>query len=86
MQDAQVGYRHERNAKELALGLVANLETATAKNTDRAAIFVAEVPYGLKRFRWAEGGLLIERNWCVYRQLKRGRSGDEVRPGWHVNE
>jgi hypothetical protein len=22
---------------------------------------------------------------CVYRQLKRGRSGDEVRPGWRVN-
>jgi hypothetical protein len=22
---------------------------------------------------------------CVYRQLKRGRSGDEVRPGWCVN-
>jgi hypothetical protein len=21
----------------------------------------------------------------VYRQLKRGRSGDEVRPGWRVN-
>ena len=23
--------------------------------------------------------------YCVYRQLKRGRSGDEVRPGWRVN-
>jgi hypothetical protein len=22
---------------------------------------------------------------CVYRQLNRGRSGDEVRPGWRVN-
>jgi antirestriction protein ArdC len=22
---------------------------------------------------------------CVYRQLKRGRNGDEVRPGWRVN-
>jgi len=22
---------------------------------------------------------------CVYRQLKLGRSGDEVRPGWRVN-
>ncbi len=22
---------------------------------------------------------------CVYRHLKRGRSGDEVRPGWRVN-
>ena len=22
---------------------------------------------------------------CVYRQLKRGRSGDEVRPEWRVN-
>jgi hypothetical protein len=22
---------------------------------------------------------------CVYRQLKRGRSGDEVRPGWRAN-
>jgi hypothetical protein len=28
LQDAQVGYRHERNAKELALGLVVNLKTA----------------------------------------------------------
>jgi hypothetical protein len=23
--------------------------------------------------------------WCVYRKLKLGRSGDEVRPGWRVN-
>ena len=23
---------------------------------------------------------------CVYRKLKHGRSGDEVRPGWRVNE
>ena len=22
---------------------------------------------------------------CVYRKLKLGRSGDEVRPGWRVN-
>ena len=22
---------------------------------------------------------------CVYRKLKHGRSGDEVRPGWRVN-
>jgi hypothetical protein len=22
---------------------------------------------------------------CMYRQLKRGRSGDEVRPGWRAN-
>jgi hypothetical protein len=42
--------------------------------------FVALVAFG--------GAALFHRdqgNACVYRQLKRGRSGDEVRPGWRVN-
>jgi hypothetical protein len=30
-------------------------------------------------------GVLIYYASCVYRQLKRGRSGDEVRPRWRVN-
>jgi hypothetical protein len=33
----------------------------------------------------ASGGKISIQAGCVYRQLKRGRSGDEVRPGWRVN-
>ncbi|SIO52189.1 Resolvase, N terminal domain [Bradyrhizobium erythrophlei] len=29
--------------------------------------------------------LLLGMKGCVYRKLKHGRSGDEVRPGWRVN-
>jgi hypothetical protein len=30
-------------------------------------------------------GDFASRTSCVYRKLKHGRSGDEVRPGWRVN-
>jgi hypothetical protein len=37
------------------------------------------------RVRFEHFNLLFRELACVYRQLKRGRSGDEVRPGWRVN-
>jgi stage III sporulation protein SpoIIIAA len=39
----------------------------------------------ISSFECAVCGATIE-NWnsCVYRKLKLGRSGDEVRPGWQV--
>jgi hypothetical protein len=37
------------------------------------------------RRKTAKQGLEKSRSRCVYRQLKRGRGGDEVRPGWRAN-
>jgi hypothetical protein len=63
---------------------------ATAKVLDRTkAVASAIVVSFMLVSSWVERktnrGVALSSSPCVYRKLKLGRSGDEVRPGWRVN-
>jgi hypothetical protein len=44
----------------------------------------AEIETAIISLGGQEAGIVLISYGCVYRKLKLGRSGDEVRPGWHV--
>ena len=60
--------------------------TINAEDDPEYRASIAQFVQGLASFGWTEErNIQIDRRYaCVYRKLKLGRSGGEVRPGWRV--